>query len=66
MCYVSPENLKPYTETEKDNRKGTNVHVDIEKVEDKKRFEIMAFYTVYTVHNDVILTNGNSMITTVV
>lgn len=37
VCYVSPENLKPYTETEKDNRKGTNVHVDIEKVEDKKR-----------------------------
>lgn len=55
MCYVSPENLKPYTETEKDNRKGTNVHVDIEKVEDKKRFEIMHFR--FFIQNNIILTD---------
>lgn len=43
MCYVSLENLKLYIEIEKDNRKGINVYVDIEKVEDKKRFEIICF-----------------------
>lgn len=66
MCYVSLENLKLYIEIEKDNRKGINVYVDIEKVEDKKRFEIMVFYIVYIVYNDVILINGNLMIIIVV
>lgn len=66
MCYVSLENLKLYIEIEKDNRKGINVYVDIEKVEDKKRFEIMAFYIVYIVYNDVILINGNLMMIIVV